>query len=115
MLSEFKKNLFLTAAAAASLLTVAPVFAANISLYHVRSITITKTVRSADFSPQHESGLIRENLRLSSICQSVIILKKVLLEEWKIRDLGSAGINMALCTIALVSKFQFSTQKMSIF
>jgi tetratricopeptide (TPR) repeat protein len=36
MLNKFKKNQFLTAAAAASLLTVAPVYAANISLYRVR-------------------------------------------------------------------------------
>ena len=56
MLNEFKKNLFLTAAAAASLLTVAPVFAANISLYHVRSITITKTVRSASWRPLSGGG-----------------------------------------------------------
>jgi tetratricopeptide (TPR) repeat protein len=33
MLNKFKKNQFLTAAAAASVLTVAPVYAANISLY----------------------------------------------------------------------------------
>jgi tetratricopeptide (TPR) repeat protein len=36
MLNKFKKNQFLTAAAAASVLTVAPVYAANISLYRSR-------------------------------------------------------------------------------
>jgi len=36
MLNKFKKNKFLTAAAAASVLTVAPVYAANISLYRFR-------------------------------------------------------------------------------
>jgi len=36
MLNKFKKNQFLTAAAAASVLTVAPVYAANISLYRFR-------------------------------------------------------------------------------
>jgi len=36
MLNKFKKNQFLTATAAASILTVAPVYAANISLYRVR-------------------------------------------------------------------------------
>ncbi len=36
MLNKFKKNQFLTATAAASLLTVAPVYAANISLYRFR-------------------------------------------------------------------------------
>src|SRR4028118_1125418 len=36
MLNKFKKNQFLTAAAAASVLTVAPVYAANISLYAFR-------------------------------------------------------------------------------
>jgi len=36
MLNKFKKNQFLTAAAAVSVLTVAPVYAANISLYRFR-------------------------------------------------------------------------------
>jgi tetratricopeptide (TPR) repeat protein len=36
MLNKFKKNQFFTAAAAASVLTVAPVYAANISLYRFR-------------------------------------------------------------------------------
>jgi tetratricopeptide (TPR) repeat protein len=36
MLNKFRKNQFLTAAAAASVLTVAPVYAANISLYRFR-------------------------------------------------------------------------------
>ena len=36
MLNKFKKNQFLTATAAASVLTVAPVYAANISLYRFR-------------------------------------------------------------------------------
>jgi tetratricopeptide (TPR) repeat protein len=36
MLNKFKKNQFLTVAAAASVLTVAPVYAANISLYRFR-------------------------------------------------------------------------------
>ena len=36
MLNKFKKNQFLTAAAAASVLTVAPVYGANISLYRFR-------------------------------------------------------------------------------
>ena len=36
MLNKFKKNQFLTVAAAASVLTVAPVYAANISLYRLR-------------------------------------------------------------------------------
>src|SRR4028118_2301876 len=36
MLNKFKKNQHFTAAAAASVLTVAPVYAANISLYRFR-------------------------------------------------------------------------------
>ncbi|MEG4446283.1 hypothetical protein QUB47_34900 [Microcoleus sp. AT9_B5] len=52
---------------------------------------------------------IRDKLRLCYICQSVIILKIVLFEEWKIRDLGSAGINMALRTLARAPKFPFFT------
>ena len=36
MLNKFKKNQFFTAAAAASVLTLAPVYAANISLYRFR-------------------------------------------------------------------------------
>jgi tetratricopeptide (TPR) repeat protein len=95
MLNKFKKNQLFTAAAAASVLTVAPVYAANISLYRFRLDRNDRVSVNNSTFPHGQQTIIRVQPKLILPVRAESPVNNSLVQNTGANEYFQQGLNFA--------------------